>query len=98
MINVVYYLTIYYFLISHYYTIILMPDYQLFSVFLKEILSYLFVIVSELLCGEIFENYLILFAILLPIKSPVAATACWYSIIILYYILLYYIILDYIIV
>ena len=53
-----------------------MPDYQLFSVFLKEILSYLFVIVSELLCGEIFENYLILFAILLPIKSPVAATAC----------------------
>ena len=33
----------------------------------------LFVTVSELFCGEIFETFVILSAILLPIKSPIAS-------------------------
>ena len=55
-----------------------MLDHQYFSVFLLEInisldisLSDLFLIVSELFCGELLETFVILLAIFLPIKSPV---------------------------
>ena len=37
------------------------------------IFSSLFVTFSKLLCGEVFKTFVILFAILLPIKSPVAS-------------------------
>ena len=36
-------------------------------------LSCSFITVSELFCGGFFENFLILLAILLPVKSPVAS-------------------------
>ena len=36
-------------------------------------LPYSFVTVSELICGEVFETFVILSANLLPIKSPVAS-------------------------
>ena len=32
---------------------------------------------SEIICGEALENFVILFAIWLPIKSPVASTIVW---------------------
>ena len=40
-------------------------------------LSLYFVTVSELFCGEIFEIYVILSAILLPIESPVISADYW---------------------
>ena len=39
-------------------------------------LPYLFITVSELICWEFFETFVILSAILLPIKSPVASSVC----------------------
>ena len=36
-------------------------------------LSCSFVTISELFCFEFFENFVTLFALLLPIKSPIAA-------------------------
>ena len=32
---------------------------------------------SEIICGEALENFVILFAIWLPIKSPVASAIVW---------------------
>ena len=43
-------------------------------------LSYSIVTVSELFLGEILEAFLILLAILLPLKSPVASAVFWISI------------------
>ena len=40
-------------------------------------LSFLFVIVSKLFCCEFFEISVILSAILLPTKSPVASAVFW---------------------
>ena len=40
-------------------------------------LSYSFVIVSELFCGELLETFVVLVAILLPIISPVVSAAFW---------------------
>ena len=40
-------------------------------------LSSFIVIVSELFCGELLENFAILLAILLPIKSPAASAVFW---------------------
>ena len=63
-----------------------------FFVFLLDIyiplgisLSCSFVIVSELFCGELFDTYKVIFAILLPISLTVASAVFWYSIIILLY-------------
>ena len=39
-------------------------------------LSCLFITVSELVCWEFFDTFVILSAILLPIKSPVASSVC----------------------
>ena len=36
-----------------------------------------FVIVSELLCGELLETFIILSAISFPVKPPVASAAFW---------------------
>ena len=35
--------------------------------------------VSELFCGDSFETFVILLAVLLPIKSPVASAVFWFS-------------------
>ena len=43
-------------------------------------LSYSIVTVSELFLGEILEAFLILLAILLPLKPPVACAVFWISI------------------
>ena len=46
-------------------------------------LSCSFVIVSELSCGQLLETFIILLAILLPVKSPVASAV--FDILLLYY-------------
>ena len=85
MADLVYYLTIFYFLEFHYYTIILTLDHHKFCLFSGDIylsfgislsvsiFSVSFVTVSKLFCDEVLETFVILSAILLPIKSPVAS-------------------------
>ena len=47
-------------------------------IFLQEsFLSYLFVTVSELFCCDVFDIFVVLSAILLPIKSLVACFVFW---------------------
>ena len=49
-----------------------------FGIFLtNSIFSVLFVTVSGVLCGEILETFVILSAILLPVKSPAASVDFW---------------------
>ena len=59
----------------------LISDYQsFFSLFYGDIgicLSCSFVTISAFFCCEFFETFVILSAILLPIKSPVASAVFW---------------------
>ena len=74
---------VYYFFIFHYCAILLISNHLDFPVFLLDIsFACWFVSVSELFCCKHFENFVILPAVLLPIKSPVA---CSFSFIFLIY-------------
>ena len=94
MVDSVYCLENFYFLIFHYYITVLILDHQQSAVLFLEIYIYIFlgisllssiffvsfVTVSELFCGEVLEIFVILSAILLPIKSPLASADVWIAI------------------
>ena len=83
MVDLIYCLEIYYFLLFHYYTIVSISDYQYLSFFWRYIsfISYFFIMLIYnffwIILRWTYATFVISSAFLLPMKSSVASTVFW---------------------